>query len=162
MTRADNPNDVKQGGFCLYLIESFKLRHVSTLYLLQYLFCDVTDQNMRSFIVIICRSPSQTADEFNNFQLDLERLLGQIKYLKPTFTEVLGAFNPMSKSRWSENIITNEGSQIEFVATTYWLHQLISDSTHIPTNNSSCISLILTDQPNLVINGGVHLSLHPN
>ena len=45
---------------------------------------------------------------------------------------------------------------------TYGLHQLISDPTHILPNSSSCIDLIFTDQTNLVVDTGVHLSLHPN
>ena len=40
--------------------------------------------------------------------------------------------------------------------------QLINEPTHIHASSSSCIDLILTDQPNLSINCGVHSSLHPN
>ena len=42
------------------------------------------------------------------------------------------------------------------------MHQLISDPTHLLPNSSSCIDLIFTDQPNLVVDSGVHPSLHPN
>ena len=47
----------------------------------------------------MCLSPCQTADEFSNFQLNLERLVGQIKHLTSTITVVLGAFSAMSKSQ---------------------------------------------------------------
>ena len=40
--------------------------------------------------------------------------------------------------------------------------QVISDPTHILESSSSCIDLIFTSQPNLVMNSGVHSSLHPN
>ena len=39
-------------------------------------------------------------------------------------------------------------------------HQIISKPTHVQRNSSSCIDLIFTDQPSLVINNGVHASLH--
>ena len=39
------------------------------------------------------------------------------------------------------------------------LQQLISDRTHL-LPNSSCIDIIFTDQPNLAVNSGIHLSLH--
>ena len=39
---------------------------------------------------------------------------------------------------------------------------MISESTHIQTNSTSCINLIFTDKENLSINSGVHSSLHPN
>ena len=74
----------------------------------------------------------------------------------------MGDFNSRSKSWGNEDIIRNEGLQIEFLTTTYGLHQLISNSSHTPPNFASCIDLIFTDQPNLVINSGVHPSLRPN
>ena len=40
--------------------------------------------------------------------------------------------------------------------------QVISDPTYILESSSSCIDLIFTSQPNLVMNSGVHSSLHPN
>ena len=40
--------------------------------------------------------------------------------------------------------------------------QSINEPTHIQTSSSSCIDLIFTNQPNLSVNSGVHVSLHPN
>ena len=37
-----------------------------------------------------------------------------------------------------------------------------SDPTDFLERSSSCIDLIFTTQPNLVMNSGVHTSLHPN
>ena len=39
---------------------------------------------------------------------------------------------------------------------------MINDPTHILESSSSCIDLILTLQPNLITESGVHPSLHPN
>ena len=44
----------------------------------------------------------------------------------------------------------------------YNFDQLISDPTHILPASSFCIDLIFTDQPNLVVDNGVHPSLHIN
>ena len=93
---------------------------------------------------------------------DVEKLLNQIKHLKSSLTVVLGEFNAVQKSWWSENIISSEGSQIEILTTIYGLRQLICGPTHVLPNPSSCIDLIFTDQENLVINGVAHPSLHPN
>ena len=41
-------------------------------------------------------------------------------------------------------------------------HQLISQATDLLQQTSSCIDLIITDQPNLIIDGGVHPSLNSN
>lgn len=62
---------------------------MSTPCFFQYLFCEVTTQNMVSFIAIKYQSPSQAADTFNNLQLNLEKLLNKIKHLNLFFTAIL-------------------------------------------------------------------------
>ena len=108
------------------------------------------------------RSPSQTSCEFNNFQHNLDKILNDIKQLGSTFLIMLGDFNAKSKTWWTHDITTNKGAQIESLTSMYGLHQLVSDPTHILPNSSSCIGLIFTDRPNLVVDGGVHPLLHPN
>ena len=53
-----------------------------------------------------------------------------------------------------------EGNKIENVASQLALHQIINEPTHILPNSSSCIDLIFTSQPNMVIESGIHSSLH--
>ena len=42
------------------------------------------------------------------------------------------------------------------------MHQVIKEPTHILDTSSSCIDLIFTSQPNLIIEAVVHSSLHSN
>ena len=44
----------------------------------------------------------------------------------------------------------------------FGLSQIIKEATHLLESSSSCIDLIFTTQPNLVVESGVHPSLHPN
>ena len=75
---------------------------------------------------------------------------------------VLGDFNAKSNN-WCKNDITSyEGSMIDAVTSNYGLHQLIQEPTHTLNLSSSCIDLIFTSQPNLVMESGIHSSLHPN
>ena len=70
-------------------------------------------------------------------------------------------FNTKSNS-WYRNDSTDiEGSKIDILTSTFGFHQIINEATHI-LNNSSCIDLIFTSQPNLVTESGVHSSLHAN
>ena len=48
------------------------------------------------------------------------------------------------------------------MVSTHGFHQLISEPTHILLNSLSCIDLIFTDQPSLVVDNGVHPTLHEN
>ena len=58
---------------------------------------------------------------------------------------------------------TYEGSIIDTITSHIGLHQLIHDPTHtLEKSPSSCINLIFTSQPNMVVNSGVHASLHAN
>ena len=80
----------------------------------------------------------------------------------PAFRLILGDFNCRSNSWWKGDISTKEGIDLESVSSSHGLHQLITDPTHILPQSSSCIDLIFIDQPNLVIDSGVHSSLHAN
>ena len=110
---------------------------------------------MLSFLVLLI-------SQFDEFLLNFENLLNQISQLKSSFLVILGGFNARSRSWWCEDITSHEGNQLESLAISCGLHQLISDPTHLLPNLSSCIDLIFTDQPNLVVDSGVHPSLHPN
>ena len=58
------------------------------------------------------------------------------------------------------DIENNEGKLFEPLASDNGLHQLITESTHLLGDSKPCIDLIFTDQPNLIIESGVHPSLH--
>ena len=118
--------------------------------------------NKIGYIAVTYHCPSQTASEFDNFLENFEKLLYQIQQFRSSSAVTLGDFNAKSKSWWNEGITSNEGSQIDSLTTIYGMEQLISDPTHILPNSSTCIDLIFTDQPILVVDSGVHPSLHAN
>ena len=57
---------------------------------------------------------------------------------------------------------TTKAAKIEFVISQYGLLQIINKPLDFLENSSSCIDLIFTSQPNLVVDLGVHISLHSN
>ena len=63
---------------------------------------------------------------------------------------------------YNKDITSGEGRKIEAVTSQNSLHQEINEPTHILNNSSSCIDLISNSQPNLLIESGVHPSLHSN
>ena len=59
--------------------------------------------------------------------------------------------------------LTFEGNVIDNVTSQLRLYQVIKEPTHIlGTSSSSCIDFIFTSLLCLVIDSGIHLSLHPN
>ena len=57
---------------------------------------------------------------------------------------------------------TEEGTILENLTSLFGMKQLTSDPIHILQQSSSCIDLTFVNQPNLVINSGIHPSLHQN
>ena len=75
---------------------------------------------------------------------------------------VTGDFNARSSYWWSNDINSTEGTNLFSLTSSNGFSQLINEPAHFQNNSSSCIDLILTDQPNLSVNTGVHSSLHLN
>ena len=68
----------------MYYKENLSLRIISTSYFDQCLLCEVTCQNQKGYIAVIYRSPGQSFNEFEDFLFNLEKLINQIKQLKPS------------------------------------------------------------------------------
>ena len=68
----------------------------------------------------------------------------------------------LTQSLIISDITSHEGSLIDAATSNYGLHQLIQEPTHILNSSSSCIDLIFTSQPNLVMESGFLSSPHPN
>ena len=68
--------------------------------------------------------------------------------------------NVKSSNWYKHDKTTYEGSKIDAITSQFGLQQLIKEPTHILTDSSSCIDLLFTSQPNLVMESGVHSSLH--
>ena len=107
------------------------------------------------------RSPSQNIDAFDLFLSNLEIFLREINKSKPSLSVVTGDFRARSFYWWCKDMNSKEGLNLFLLMSSNGLSQLINDTTYIQTS-SSCIDLIFADQPNLLMNAGVHSTLHSN
>ena len=94
----------------------------------------------------------------DNFELNLDKIANKSPYL----LVVLGDLNVKSSNWYKNNKTTYEGSKVDAITSQFGLQQLITEPTHILADSSSCIDLLFTSQPNLVIESGVHSSLYQN
>ena len=89
-------------------------------------------------------------------------------YLELIFTKnphlavVLGDFNVKLQNWYEDDKTTASRTKPEIMTSHYGLTQIINESTHMLEDASSCIDLIFTSQSNMVLDSGVHSSLHPN
>ena len=93
---------------------------------------------------------------------NFEKVLRDTTLRNSLFTINLADFNVRSSVWWTRNKTTIEGTQPEFITSVHGFHQLISQATDLLQQTSSCMDLIITDQPNLIVDGGVHPSLNSN
>ena len=106
--------------------------------------CDLAQPTFY-FFALVYRSPSQNQTEFDNFAVNFELMLSKMHAENPFCVIITGDFNCRYFNRFTSDL---------------GLHQLISEPTHLMSNSKSCIDLIFTDQPNLIIQSGVYPSLH--
>ena len=111
------------------------------------------------FMVTYCH-PNQTSDEFDLFLDRLQLTVDRIKNCKSHCIAITGDFNCRSKQWWwPGDVELPEGSALDECIESNNLSQLIDEPTNIRTTGMSCIDLIITDQPNLFVDFGVHPSL---
>ena len=124
------------------------------------LLCELSYRNKKCFIATLSRSPSQSREKFGKFLSNFDLLIKAISNQKDTISIIMGDFNAQS-SDWCKYDISNN-ERIDSVTSIHGLEQLIYEPTHILSNSSSCIELIFTNQPNLVVDSCNHPSLQPN
>ena len=154
--------NVKRGGVCIYHNISLPLKVKNIHYLQECINFEIIIKGKLCNFITLYRSPNQSQDDFEPFVNNFESNLDSVMVNNPFLTVVLGDFNAKSSLWYNSDITTYEGSKIDDVTSQFGLQQIIKEPTHIIGNSSSCIDLIFTIQPNLIMESGVHSSLHSN
>ena len=162
LVREDHPSNSKRGGVCVYYKSSLPFRVINLKYLQESTSFELRIGGKCCRFSCPYRSPSQTQDGFETFWKNFELTLDKIHENNPFMTIVLGDFNAKSNNWCKADITSLEGSKVDTIANSYGLNQIIQEPTQILNSSSSCIDLIFTLQPNLVMESGIHSSLHSN
>ena len=104
----------------------------------------------------------QSEDDFENFCNNFELTLDAVSATNPFLIVAIGDFSTKSSNWYTDGTNTFEDSKIEAITSQFGLQQIINEPTHIQGKSVSCIDLILSFQPNLVMGSGIHSSLHQN
>ena len=162
LIRADHLSNTKLGGVCIYFKESLPLRLYNVSYLNECICFEIMISNKLCNFISLYRSPSQSSDEFENFVYNLDLTLEALTQKNPFLTVIIGDFNAKFNKWCSTDKTTPEGAKLGNLTSQYGLTQLLKETTHISGNYRSCIDLTFTSQPNLVVDFGIHPSLHEN
>ena len=107
------------------------------------------------------RSPAfnHTSFEFLAFLSNFRNLYSKIKAENPFAMFFTGDYNAHSQFWWPDGGTTPEGTEIENLFTSLGLSQVICEPTNFePNKNPSCIDLVITNQPNLILDCGTRAS----
>ena len=113
------------------------------------------------FFTVLYRSTTfkHTSVEFENFFLNFKTLYSNIKKEKPYMSFFTGDFNATLKTWYPTGKSKIEVTKIANLLTTLGLHQIIDELMNFETlKKGSCIDLIITDQPNLILDSGTQTS----
>ena len=84
--------------------------------------------------------------------------LNAVSGTNPFLIVAIGDFNAKSSNWYTGGTTTFEGSKIETITSQFGLQQIINEPIHIQGKSESCIDLIFSSQPNLVMSSGILLS----
>ena len=161
----NHPDGNKSGGVGIFYKESLPIRIRDDLSFEECIVSELIFGCKRIFFTVLYRNPVNKASspEFNKFLENLENLYHKIKLEKPYTMLFSGDFNAHSQAWYSEGDTNAEGILLDNLFSNLNLTQLISEPTHFFRDdcNPSCIDLLITDQPNIVLNSGVRPSLDP-
>ena len=158
----NHPSGGRHGGVGIFYKETLPLRVRPDLSFDECLVSELRFGRKKIFFTVIYRNSSHKASfpEFEFFLYNFENVNKRVKLENPYVSFIAGDLNGHSKS-WYEDGDTNaEGAALNSLFTELDLDQIISEPTHFfnDRSNPSCIDLIVTDQPNLVLDSGVRPS----
>ena len=159
---ADHASNTKLGGVCIYYQNYLPLKIICIHYLQEWINFEIMIGGKLCRSVSLYCSPNQSEDDFESFANNVELNIDAATANNPFLTVVLGDLNFRSNLWFKADKTSYEGSKIDATTSQFGLQQLINEPTHFIADFFSCIDLIFTSQTNLVIESGVHSSLHPN
>ena len=141
----------------MYLLSKFcSLKNQSIRYLQDRINFEIMIGGKLCRFVSLYRLPNQSQDDFQSFAN-----IDAVTAINLFLTVVLGDFTIKSNLWFKGDKTSYEGSKIDAITSQFGL-QLINEPTHLVADSSSCIHLIFTSQPNLVMGSKVHSLLHLN
>ena len=159
---ANNPANIRHGGVGLFFKNSLPVIVRNDLSFDESVVIELKFGRKKIFFTTLYRSPAfdHTSSKFQVFLSNFKSLHSKIQGENPFATFFIGDFNAYSQSWWPDGDTTPEGIEIENLFTSLGLSQIISEPTNFePNKNPSCIDLIATDQPNLILDCDTRASL---
>ena len=162
LIRTDYPSNTKRGAVCIYYLNFVLLKLININYLNECITFEIKLGDKISNFFSLYRSPNQSEDNSENVCNNLELTLDTVSATKPILIVAIDDFNAKSSNWYTGDTTTSEGSKIEAITSQFGLQQILNEPNHIQGQSMSCIDLIFSSHPNLVMSSDIHSSLHQN
>ena len=159
---ANHPDNVSHGGVGLFYKNTLPIVVRQDLSFAESVVIELKFGRKKVFFTVLYRSPSfaQNSPEFHDFIENFRNLHSKINAENPFAMFFTGDFNGHSQIWWPDGDTNPEGREIEDLFSSLNLSQIICEPTNFtPGCRPSCIDLIVTDQPNLILDSGTRDSL---
>ena len=161
--RCDHPDDMSRGGIAVYYKSALSVLFKPELTkLTESLVFQVKVGNKKCFFTCVYRNPSKennSIEKIDEFSTELGNTLNKIKGKNPYINLVIGDLNAKN-SAWYGEITDYPGLLLADTTSLHGLTQIIDQPTNFePNKTPSCIDLIFSSQPNLLIDYGTLASL---
>ena len=161
----NNPDGSRNGGVGIFYKDSLPLRIREDLSFGECLVTELIFGHKKIFFTVFYRNPKHDASStgFADFLLNFENLCKAINKEKPYAMFFTGDVNGHTQAWYPEGDTNAEGVKLDELFSDLNLTQIINEPTHFFRDDCapSCIDIILTDQPNLIMSSGVRPSLDP-
>ena len=160
---SNHPGNCSHGGVGIFYKNSLPVTPRRDLSFAESLVLELKFGFKKIFFTVLYRSPAfkQSTPEFEAFLLNFKSLHSKIKAENPFAMFFTGDFNGHSQHWWPNGDTNPEGREIDDLFSSLNLTQIINEPTNFePGKKPSCIDLIVTDQPNLILDSGTRASLY--
>ena len=86
-------------------------------------------------------------------------LVNSINSINSAISIIAGNFNGKCSKWCSFDTSDNIGKELDIITSTARYNQIIFESAHFPNNSLSCIDLIITSNPSIIVDLGIEKSL---
>ena len=159
---ANNPANNRHGEVGLFYKNSLPVIVRDDLCFDESIVVELKLGRKKIFFTVLYRTPAFNHITLPNFEISCQilKIYILISKLKIPLQYFLQAILMHIPSFSGPMTTTPEGTEIEELITTLGLFLLISEPTNFePHKNPSCIDLVVTDQPNIILDSGTRTSL---
>ena len=160
--RSDLPNGDSHGGVVIYHKDDMAVKNRKDLNKKQNcLVLELSISRKKVFFILAYRKFGQTKEQFDTFIENFDSLLDEIEDENPHCKIMIGDYNSHCNDLYSKDKTDKYGADMHKLFRHHNMSQLVNQPTYRNSSGAkTCIDLLATDQPNLVLSNEIHPSLH--